>query len=371
MLKILYVITSLEVGGAERQVVDLARQMASEHQICICYLTGEQQLSMEGSGVEILGLNLQKNLLSFFNACRKLRSLISEFRPDVVHSHMVHANLLSRFLRLTVSFPVLVCSAHNVFEGGRLRMLAYRLTDGFANLTTNVSQEAVMAFEEKRAVPKGTMQVVSNGVDTDIFRYDIAERNRLRIELGATDSDVILLSIGRLVKAKDFPNLLRAFSSSLEIDRRLKLWIVGDGEEKANLLQLAATLGLQYSVRFLGMRHDVAALHNVADVFVLSSAWEGFGLVVAEAMATERVVVATDCGGVREVLGGYGYLVAPRNHTMLAEHIGKALKLSFEEKAQLGRSARARVVETLSLTRAVEVWVSIYESLLMTSNEKT
>lgn len=356
-------ITSLGVGGAERQVVDIARRMAKDHEVCICYLTGEQAFSVQDALIRIEGLGMHKRVVSFFSGFLKLRSIVREFRPDIVHSHMVHANIFARLLRLSVRFPVLICSAHNTFEGGRLRMLTYRLTDRLADLTTNVSQEAVEAFEAKGAVLKGTMLVVHNGIDTDAFRFDAQERMQLRRSHGIGDSELLILSVGRLVAAKDFPNLLEAYSLLKKDGTVARLWIVGEGSDRSSLCKLAEKLGLQDDVSFLGIRHDIASLYNAADLYVLSSAWEGFGLVVAEAMATERVVVATDCGGVRQVVGASGFLVPPRNPELLAQCIYSALELSENDKAILGSGARARVIENFSLARTVARWQFIYESL--------
>ncbi|MNE51393.1 Capsular glucan synthase [compost metagenome] len=118
---------------------------------------------------------------------------------------------------------------------------------------------------------------------------------------------------------------------------------------------------LETNVEFIGMRYDVNKWMSAADVFVLSSAWEGFGLVVAEAMACERIVVATDCGGVKEVVGDCGYLVPPNDSTQLGNALSQALKLSELQRVQLGNSARRRIIESYSLASVSERWLSIYQ----------
>ncbi|BCL76527.1 hypothetical protein JHS3_22630 [Jeongeupia sp. HS-3] len=100
---------------------------------------------------------------------------------------------------------------------------------------------------------------------------------------------------------------------------------------------------------------------SAADLFVLSSAWEGFGLVVAEAMACERVVVATNCGGVAEVIGKEGILVPVKDSQALAAAINEALDWSVEQKRRIGQAARQRVVERFSLGAAVEKWLQLYQ----------
>lgn len=362
-VRILYVITSLDVGGAERQVMDIARRMAKDHDVCICYLTGEQALSTQGAPIQVEALGMRKGIGSFFSGYFKLRLLVRKFRPDVVHSHMVHANILARLVRLSLRFPVLVCSAHSTFEGGRLRMLAYRLTDCFADLTTNVSHDAVKAFEAQGAVRKDSMRVVHNGIDTDLFRFDPKARAQIRLEHGVKDSDTLILAVGRLVAAKDYPNLLAAYSLLKKGGVSARLWIVGEGCERKDLDKLTKKLELQHDVSFMGIRHDIALLYNAADLYVLSSAWEGLPLVVAEAMATERLVVATDCGGVRQLVGANAVLVPPGNPELLALGIGRALELSPEEKTSLGTKARSRIIEEFSLRSTVAAWQMIYTNL--------
>ncbi len=96
--------------------------------------------------------------IAIFLPILKLKALVTKFQPDVIHSHMIHTNLLAAALvRLTIKIPRLVCTAHNTNEGGRLRMLAYRITDGLADISTNVSQAATDKFLELGAVATGRM----------------------------------------------------------------------------------------------------------------------------------------------------------------------------------------------------------------------
>jgi glycosyltransferase involved in cell wall biosynthesis len=126
-------------------------------------------------------------------------------------------------------------------------------------------------------------------------------------------------------------------------------------------------LGLSSRVQFLGIRQDVADLMCASDVFVSSSVWESFGLVVAEAMACERVVVATDSGGVREVLGDAGYLVPSRDPQALATALAKAASLPQADAAELGTAARRRIVDTYSFERSIAKWRELYASLVATA----
>jgi glycosyltransferase involved in cell wall biosynthesis len=158
--------------------------------------------------------------------------------------------------------------------------------------------------------------------------------------------------------------MLRAFALSSHENEGIYLWIAGIGEMESILLQTAKELGISEKVRFLGLRHDIPELMSACDIFCLSSAYEGFGLVVAEAMACERLVVATDCGGVKEVIGKNGILVPPSSPENLAQGIEQALRFSSNEKSTIGSLARQRIIDNYSLDTISLRWLSLY------SNEK-
>jgi len=361
-MKIMMLITGLGMGGAERQVCDLVDRLSNlSHQVLLVSLTGSTVNRPQSIVVKLVELEMVKTPFGFIKAYKSVRLLINEFKPDVVHSHMVHANIFSRLIRLTTHIPKLICTAHSTNEGGRGRILSYRLTDRLCDINTNVSQEAVDAFVQQGAVPAGRMIAMHNGIDTDHFRYSSISRMRLRAELGLADNIPLLLAVGRLTAAKDYPSLLTAFSALPSSFDNSRLVIIGVGEGEENIKASVIQQGLSERVHFLGLRRDVNEWMSVADVFVLSSAWEGFGLVVAEAMACERMVVATDCGGVKEVVGDAGFLVPPRDSQLLADALVKALSLSMAEKDKLTKLARSRVIERYSIDSVCKHWLSIYQ----------
>jgi len=360
-MKIFLLANSLCMGGAEKVVVSLADAFVEKgHEVRIAYLTGTALVLPTNKNVQVFNLNIVSKV-DGFRAIFKLNKIIRDFKPDVVHSHMVHANIFARLVRLLTPMPLLISTAHSSNEGGKLRMLAYRFTDKLADLSTNVSAEAVDVFVARGAVTLGRMIPVSNGIDVEYFVYNLDAGKVLRSRMGVRPDIKIILAVGRLTKAKDYPNLLRAYSSLDPSLIHTELWIAGEGELRLELENLVIMLGLSERVRFLGIRHDMPNLMSAADVFVLSSAWEGFGLVVAEAMACQRVVVATDCGGVKEVLGDTGYMVQSKDSKALALAFETALHLPSEQAATLGRRARQRVVELYGLDAVVDKWLQIYK----------
>jgi len=360
-LKIMYVITGLGVGGAEKVVTSLADKMADQgNEVLVVYMTGDALVRPSNPAVGLVKLKVNSiwDLPVFFIRFRQLHSC---FEPDVVHTHMVHANLLVRLCRLITPMRRLVTTAHNRNEEGRFRMAGYRVTNWLADVSTNVSVEAVRAFEGQNAVPAGKMLAVHNGISLSQFRKSVSGVSRIRSELEVAEYKKLIVAVGRLSEPKDYPNLLSALARVGHENSDWHLAIAGDGPLRNELASLCQKLGLGDRVSFLGVRDDIPDLLSAADLFVLSSAWEGFPIVIGEAMACECVVVATDCGGVREFLGDSGFLVEPKNPEALAAAISHALKLSPEQRVALGRSSRARIEELYSLEATVDKWLAIYK----------
>lgn len=357
----MFVISGLGIGGAEKVVTSLADEMADlGNKVLLVYMAGDAVVRPSNPAVELIKLKVSSisDLPAFFAGFRRLHS---QFEPDVVHTHMVHANILVRIGKLITPIRRLVTTAHNRNEGGQVRIIAYRLTNWLADVFTNVSWEAVRAFEAQKAVPVGKMIAVHNGISLDQYFKSTSDLSHIRAELRLSRDTKLLVAVGRLYEQKDFPNLLKALARIVDESRDWHLVVAGEGPLRKELVALSQDLGLEQRISFLGVRNDIPDLLSAADLFVLSSAWEGFPMVVGEAMACECLVVATDCGGVREFLGDSEFLVEPNNSEALAAAISDALQLSGAQRAALGRSARERIQELYSLDATVDKWLAIYK----------
>lgn len=350
-MKILYVVTGLSLGGAEKVVADLADQMILRgHEVKIAYLKGAISVKPQSTAVELIYLGLESGK-DFLSASYKYRQLVKRYQPDIVHGHMVHANIFIRLNRIGCNVPKLICTAHNSNEGGKIRMLAYRYTNFLSDFNTNVSQEAVQVFIEKGAFTPQNAELIYNGINLDKF-FCQTHQNR--------SENISLLSIGRLNEQKDYPNLLNAL---IEVRKKLPnvhLNIVGEGVLRSEIEELIERLQLTHNVTLLGRRDDVPLLMQQTDFFILPSKYEGFGLVIAEAMACGVFVIATDCGGVKEVMGETGFLVPPQNSQMLADAIIHAAQLSEGEKLENNQRAVKHVHQNFDLNRIIDQWEGIY-----------
>lgn len=364
-MNILYLITGLGGGGAEKVVAGLADEMSKlGHQVKIAYLRGQVIVCPENSQIELINLGLE-SVKNSKVAYKNYKKLLKEFQPDVVHAHMVHANIFARISRIFCPIPKLVCTAHSNNEGGKVRMLAYRLTHHLSDLTTNVSLSASKNFEALGAVPKHGITTIYNGIDLERFQRNEQANLEVRLALGLSDNDLMFLAVGRLHEAKDYPNLFHAIEISLKQydgHKNIYLFVVGDGDLRLELEHLITEKKLSTQVHLLGRRSDIPQLMSAADLFILSSSFEGFGLVVAEAMACQTYVVATDCGGVKEVMGGTGILVPPKNSYKLADAILEAIEMNNKQILENNVTAYNYVKKNFDLKVIVEKWLDIYAS---------
>jgi glycosyltransferase involved in cell wall biosynthesis len=177
--------------------------------------------------------------------------------------------------------------------------------------------------------------------------------------------EFIWLMAGRIVAAKDYPNLLNAFALVRASVPSTCLWIAGEAVGAGSAAGQVLAVDSGDSVRWLGLRRDMPALLDAADGFVLASAWEGMPLAVGEAMAMEKPVVATDVGGVRELMGESGVIVPAKNPEGLAEAMLKMMRKTDEERRRLGQAARKRIVAHFSMDAKADEWEALYRKTLI------
>jgi glycosyltransferase involved in cell wall biosynthesis len=358
-MRIAYVLTSLGVGGAERQAVALAERMAARgHAVALIVLRSRQREEWL-TNLDPIRLDMSRHTVSILAGLWKARHFLRDFHPDLIHSHTYPANMAARLLKIMLPGAAVLSTIHNVYEGSWPRMLAYRLTDPLSRHTTAVSQAAADRYVRLKAVPARKSSVLANGIDTMEFAPSPERRARLRAEMGVSE-EFVWLSAGRITPAKDYPNLLGAVAHVRASVPSACLWVAGEssGVGIPAVQALAADLG--DSIRWLGLRRDMPALLDAADGFVLASAWEGMPLAVGEAMAMEKPVVATDVGGVRELVGDAGVLVPAKSPENLARAMQEIMRKTNDERRKLGLAARERIAAQFSIDAKANEWELLY-----------
>jgi glycosyltransferase involved in cell wall biosynthesis len=364
--RIVFVISSLGRGGAEAQLYKLATRL-SRHGwkvaiISLLPLTGWSD-DLHRGGIEVFSLEVKRNAPSLL-APIHFAQLIRRLCPDIVHAHMVHANLLARICRPFVRMPVLVCTVHSMNEGGRLREWLYRVTDSLCDLTTHVSKASMLRYQRIGASRKERSLYIPNGIDAESFRQTSEDRKVFRREFMTRDG-FMWLAVGRIEDAKDYQTMVMAFAHVVFQRPESILVIAGAGASLTSLQALTNDCGLSAKVRFLGMRDDVPRLLDVADGFVMSSKNEGLPMALLEAAAAGLPMVATDVGGVSEIVidSFTGFLVSPNSPGLLAEGMLRLISLSSAERMALGQNAREHVRKSYDIENIVSRWEVLYEDL--------
>ena len=368
MKHLMMVSTGLALGGAENQLraITLCLRCRGKELSVVSMLPPRASVEeLELAGVCVYTLQMRRHFPDP-RAILRLAATIRRERPLIVHSHMVHANLLARVTRLFVKMPVLVCTAHSIIEGGRARELAYRLTDPLADLTTQVSEVGKQRYIQVGAVPSSKILYIPNGIDTARFQPNPKARQVVRDALGCPKEAFVWLTVGHLEPVKNHLELLRAFREVAAGHPHARLLIAGQGSLQAATEQRIAELGLADRVRLLGTRRDIPELLNAADAFVLPSLWEGMPLTLLEAGAVGLPIVATDVGGNSEIVleSKTGYLVPVRDTAALAEAMLRVMRLSDADRFTMGQAGREHVVQNFDLERVVDRWEALYRELL-------
>jgi glycosyltransferase involved in cell wall biosynthesis len=372
------VVTILGIGGAELQVVRLASELRSRGwDVSVVTLVKPiacvEQLERQGITVHTLDM---KPGMPDLKAILRLRDLIRRFRPDVVHCHMYHANILGRITRLFCRIPLLISTAHSTRETSRKggptwhKELIYRATDFLADRTTIICQAAFERYVQVGAVPRRKLRMIPNGIDTDVFTRSAERRERVRSALGI-GSEFVWLAAGRLVKAKDYPTLFRAVAS-LPAGNFVVL-IAGEGPLGEELREECTSLGLNGRVRFCGLQQEILDYYNAADAFVMSSESEGLPMALLEAASMALPAVVTDVGGTTEIVADNvtGYVVPPGNPARLAAALARLMELAPEVRAAMSRAARQHCLERYRIATIMNQWLELYAEPSRQATRKT
>lgn len=322
-----------------------------------------EKLERQGTPFEDLGMS---HGIADPRAILKTASVIRRWKSTILHSHTVHANFLARAARpLMPRSIVTISTAHSVWEGRRWREVAYRLTDPFCDITTNVCQAAVDRFVEVGAVPAHRIRMIPNGVDSQKFKPDPEIRAQMREELNL-ESQFAWIAVGNIVKPKDYANMVRAFAQIHDHPTHPTLLIVGDGILREGTEALAESLNVAKQIRFLGLCRDVPKLLCAADAYVMSSAFEGMPLVLLEASSVGLPIVATNVGGNREVVveGKSGFLMEPHDSYALAREMQRMMELPPETRQAMGETARQFVHSKYDIEHIVDLWEALYIEFL-------
>lgn len=361
--RLLYVVTLAEVGGAQSYVRDLLPAVREEFDVTVA-AHGEGPLRdyCSENGIAFVPLHRVRRDISPLSDVLGLLELVRLFRrlrPDLIHLNSSKAGALGRVAGALTRVPARVFTAHGwAFEatsglGGRLYLWADRLARPLTSMVVCVSKTDYRSGLAARTCTATRARVIPNAVDVGFVPDRTARR----------DDPVEILSIGRLADQKNFPALIAAASQLPAGAARIR--ILGDGPQRDHLRALIAEHGLEETVELVGEVSNVRDYLAQADMFVLSTHYEGMPLAVLEAMAAGLPVVVSAVSGLHEVVldGTSGLLVSPDDPTALAEALARLID-DRDLREELGRGARRLAEERYSLGPWRAAHLDLYRTLL-------
>jgi glycosyltransferase involved in cell wall biosynthesis len=367
-IRVLHVITSLERGGAENHLLALvghADRQAFEFAAAVLSGEGELVGVLRDAGVDVHLLRARGRVDPW--ALRRLVKLLRDGEFDIVHSHLFRADI---YAGLAVSQsgerrPVLVSTRHN---DDRFFLNPFV---GIVHYLLSAKQDMIIAISDHiarftigRGVREpGRVRRVYHGLDTPDSQEQ--ERQRIRDELGIASDDFLVGNVGRLAPQKGQRHLIEAMPLLLERVPRAHAVIAGGGDLEDFLRDLADAVGVSDRVHVLGPRRDVPALMQALDAFAMPSIWEGFGLVLLEAMAAARPIVASRVATIPEVVvdGETGLLVPAGDEVALADALTR-LADDPGLARRLGEAGQRRLRTHFSVEKMVGDTELLYRELL-------
>lgn len=367
-LRVLHLITRLPVGGAERLLVDVVRNLEPgrfESLVCCIQEKGALAAELEAAGVAVHCLDRMQTKRFDWGAVSAIKHLLRRERIDLVHCHLYHANLYGRIAAWLAGVPAVV-SVHNTYTRVKLhRRLLNRLLARVTARIIAVSDETRRDILRYDGVPDEKVVTIYNGIDVRRVASGLT-RAQARQRLGIGEQSIAVGCVGRLEEQKGHRFLFEALAilgrEAPPLAARIRTLVVGDGRLRGQLEDQVRALALEPRVTFLGTRSDVPDILKALDLYVMPSRWEGLSIAMLEAMAAELAVIISDVGGVGRVLGNdeFGLRVPPADPRRLAQAIRDLAEQPARREA-LGRAARQRVVDAFSAEAMIAAISRTYE----------
>lgn len=362
-MKILYVITLPEVGGAQVHLIELISNLPIGVKAAV--VVGKRGWLTDKLGQREVACFVEPSLVRPISPLRDLRAilqlcaLIRRERPDLVHCHSSKAGIVGRIAARLCGVPALFTAHGWAFTEGvsPWKRIFYQTVE---KQIARISERILCVSEYDRKLALQVMPEEARKLVT--VHNGIADCSRKQMAAFKEDGVLRLAMIARFTVQKDYATLLRALFLLQEKKVPFKAALVGDGPHLAQMQQMARAFGLQARVAFLGARADIEEILRQQDVFVLSSRWEGLPISILEAMRQGLPIIATDVGGVREAVQDNGFLVPRGDAEALAVRL-EALQSDSALRQKMGKNSRKRY-EMYFTSRVMErKIVSVYSEV--------
>lgn len=362
-MKILHINTEKTWRGGEQQTLYLLQGLKDQNitSHLLCQPDSPIAHRAKNEGIELIALPMHGEV--DLAASYRLRNLIKKNNYNIIHSHTSHAHTLVYFASLGMRAKRLVTRRvdFSIFRHSFLHLsgIKYRYMADFYIAISHKIKDVLV----EDGISDERIFVVHSGINP--YRFDTVQKDHLISEFNIQAHQKVVINVAHLAGHKGQKYLVRAIPFVLEKLPFVRFFIIGAGELMDELQALADSLGLKQELIFAGFRQDVGAFYQLADLFVMSSVQEGLGTAVLDALAMGKPVVATQSGGIPEIItdGQTGRLVPPANPEALAEGIIEML--THNERAQrLANRGQEMVRQKFSVEAMVARNIEVYQTIL-------
>jgi len=375
-INILYVITKLELGGAQKQLLDCIRQLDQEKFKVFLFTAQEGLLLNDAAAID--GLTIVRSAflerpihpLNDLRALSEIGSFIKKNYIDIVHTHSSKAGIIGRWAGRRAGVKIILHTVHgwsfNAFQQALQRKIFIcmeRISARFSSKIIVVSEHDKNEGLANRVGNAGHYRLIRYGIDLEEFSHP--DPAPIKKELGILDNDPVVVMIGCLKPQKAPADFIKVALLVRKDLPQAKFVLVGDGALRPHIERLIKKHRLQDAVILAGWRRDIPQVLAAADVVVLTSLWEGLPIAVLEAMASGKPVVATDTGGLKEVLidGRTGFLVPPHDVVLMSRKVVSLLK-DVSLRKGMGCNARDTLGAEYMISSMARKVQALYEELL-------
>ena len=370
-LPVLHFTNSTMWGGVEEHICGLLNKLSREMfpaQLVCSPALHQRFRSRCAPDIPITQLSLLSP--GDLRACVQLAQLIRRERFAILHSHMFWSSLCACPIAWISRVPVIVETLHGTEAwrtGWKAQFWVDRLINLFITRHVAVSDSDARFLTNEKHVPSDKIDTIHNGVDLRRFRPCESIRSKMRARLGCSDQDIVLIVVARFHAGKGHAVLFNALRAVVDQFADIRLICLGEGDEEGESRRICNELGLAQHVRFEGYRSDVAEWFQAADVNVLPSFYEGLPLTILEAMASGVPTVASDVGGIPELVkdGVSGLLVPPGDSSSLAKAVLR-LGRDTDLRRSMGAAAWSSASQNFSLEQQVhkteQLYLNLYEA---------
>lgn len=376
-VNILYVITKLELGGAQKQLLSLIRHLSREKFRLFLFTAYEGLLVSEASSIDGLVLKRSSYLGRAINpfkdvlALREIYRFIKKNNIQIVHTHSSKAGVLGRCAARLARVGLIIHTVHgwsfNDYQSYLSRVIFIWIEKFIAGFTHKIV--VVSNYDKLKGLRNYIGQedkyiLIRYGIDYAEFGINV-QNLKIKEELGINAKDLVVGMIS-CFKPQKFPQDFIKLASRLnQVLPNVKFLLVGDGILRKSIERLINKFNLAQQVILTGWRKDIPSILSALDIFVLTSRWEGLPVSVLEALTSSKPVVATNTGGISEVIseGKNGFLVNPGDLDNLCKKLALLLK-DATLRRRMGENAKKTLASDFSFDTMANNTQSLYESLV-------